>query len=167
MNCFQCGSACPSDAIFCGWCGTRFTVACGLCRTLNEAGNRFCKSCGQSLIAPASLDFLDSETVSANGQGSADAGGLQFSGPSSEGERRQVTVLFCDIVHSTRRAADIGPEAMHLLLNDFFKLGLAEVRRYEGVINNFLGDGSTKDWRRSTKLIPSFWRTGSAPFWRS
>jgi class 3 adenylate cyclase/tetratricopeptide (TPR) repeat protein len=52
-----------------------------------------------------------------------------------------VTVLFCDIVDSTRRAADIGPEAMHLLLSDFFNLGLAEVHRYEGVINNFLGDG--------------------------
>jgi class 3 adenylate cyclase len=141
MNCPQCGSACPSDANFCGRCGIRLTVACGLCRALNAASNRFCKSCGQSLIAPASLDFLASETVSADGEGPTDASGHQFSGRSSESERRQVTVLFCDIVDSTRRAADIGPEAMHLLLNDFFKLGLAEVHRYEGVINNFLGDG--------------------------
>jgi class 3 adenylate cyclase/tetratricopeptide (TPR) repeat protein len=141
MNCPQCGSAYQSDANFCGRCGARLTVVCGLCRTLNEAGHRFCKSCGQSLIAPVSLEFLASETISADGQGSTDASGLQFSGPSPEGEHRQVTVLFCDIVDSTRRAADIGPEAMHLLLNNFFKLGLAEVHRYEGVINNFLGDG--------------------------
>jgi len=141
MNCAKCGSAYPTDANFCGRCGTRLAAPCSLCGTLNEAGARFCKSCGQSLIAPASLEFLASGTVSADGQSSTDVSGLQFSGPSTESERRQVTVLFCDIVDSTKCAADIGPEAMHLLLNDFFKLGLAEVHRYEGVVNSFLGDG--------------------------
>jgi class 3 adenylate cyclase len=106
-------------------------VACALCRTPNEASNRFCKGCGQSLIAPTNASSLAAEPTAVNGA----------PGGSFDGERRQVTVIFCDIVDSTRRAADIGPEAMHLLLNDFFKLGLAEVHHYEGVVNNFLGDG--------------------------
>ena len=38
-------------------------------------------------------------------------------------------------------AEPIGPEAMHALLNRFFKLALQEVHRYEGTINQFLGDG--------------------------
>jgi class 3 adenylate cyclase/tetratricopeptide (TPR) repeat protein len=58
-----------------------------------------------------------------------------------EGERKQVTVLFCDLVGSTALADRLGPETMHVLLNRFFELALAEVHRYEGTINQFLGDG--------------------------
>jgi class 3 adenylate cyclase/tetratricopeptide (TPR) repeat protein len=58
-----------------------------------------------------------------------------------EGERKLVTVLFCDITNSTPLAARLGAEAMHTLLNRFFELALAEVHRYEGTINQFLGDG--------------------------
>jgi class 3 adenylate cyclase len=58
-----------------------------------------------------------------------------------EGERKQVTVLFCDLANSTPIAERIGPEAMHTLLNRFFELALGEVHRYEGTINQFLGDG--------------------------
>ena len=58
-----------------------------------------------------------------------------------EGERNQVTVLFCDWANSTTLAERLGPEAMHTLLNEFFALALGEVHRYEGTINQFLGDG--------------------------
>src|SRR5205807_8457541 len=58
-----------------------------------------------------------------------------------EGERKPVTVLFCDLANSTPLAEHLGPEAMHTLLNQFFELALAEVHRYEGTINQFLGDG--------------------------
>lgn len=58
-----------------------------------------------------------------------------------EGERKQVTVLFCDLANSTPLAEKLGPEAMHTLLNRFFELALNEVHRYEGTINQFLGDG--------------------------
>jgi class 3 adenylate cyclase/tetratricopeptide (TPR) repeat protein len=58
-----------------------------------------------------------------------------------EGERKQVTVLFCDLANSTPIAERIGPEAMHTLLHRFFELALNEVHRYEGTINQFLGDG--------------------------
>src|SRR5215472_4570229 len=58
-----------------------------------------------------------------------------------EGERKQVTVLFCDLANSTPLAERIGPEHMHTLLNRFFELALSEVHRYEGTINQFLGDG--------------------------
>src|SRR5678815_1221885 len=58
-----------------------------------------------------------------------------------EGERKQVTVLFCDIANSTALAERLGPEPMHALLNGFFSLALGEIHRYEGTINQFLGDG--------------------------
>jgi class 3 adenylate cyclase len=58
-----------------------------------------------------------------------------------EGERKQVTVLFCDLADSTPIAERLGPEHMHALLNRFFELALDAVHRYEGTINQFLGDG--------------------------
>ena len=58
-----------------------------------------------------------------------------------QGERKQVTVLFCDLANSTGLAEQLGPETMHLVLNQFFDLALSAVHRYEGTINQFLGDG--------------------------
>jgi class 3 adenylate cyclase len=58
-----------------------------------------------------------------------------------EGERKQVTVLFCDLTNSTVLAERLGPETMHTLLKQFFELVLGEVHRYEGTVNQFLGDG--------------------------
>ena len=58
-----------------------------------------------------------------------------------EGERKQVSVLFCDIVASSALAAELGPEEFHLVIDRFFRVALAEVHRYEGTVNQFLGDG--------------------------
>ncbi len=58
-----------------------------------------------------------------------------------EGERKQVTVLFCDLANSTGLAEALGPESMHTVLSQFFELALGAVHRYEGTINQFLGDG--------------------------
>ncbi|HVO45453.1 MAG TPA: AAA family ATPase [Steroidobacteraceae bacterium] len=58
-----------------------------------------------------------------------------------EGERKQVTVLFCDITNSTELAARVGAESMHVILHRFFEMALEEVHRFEGTVNQFLGDG--------------------------
>jgi class 3 adenylate cyclase len=58
-----------------------------------------------------------------------------------EGERKQVTVLFCDLAGSTTIAEQLGADTMHEVLQRFFELALAEVHRYEGTVNQFLGDG--------------------------
>jgi class 3 adenylate cyclase len=42
-----------------------------------------------------------------------------------QGERKQVTVLFCDLANSTGLAEQLGPERMHTVLNQFFELALA------------------------------------------
>jgi class 3 adenylate cyclase len=58
-----------------------------------------------------------------------------------EGERKQVTVLFCDLRNSTAIAEKIGAEAMHGLLSRFFELAMDDIHRYEGTVNQLLGDG--------------------------
>ena len=50
-------------------------------------------------------------------------------------------MLFCDIVRSSALAAELGPEEFHLVIDRFFRVALAEVHRYEGTVNQFLGDG--------------------------
>ena len=57
------------------------------------------------------------------------------------GERKHVTVLFCDLVDSTALADALGPEPMHVLLSDFFKIAVDCVHHFEGTVNQFLGDG--------------------------
>ena len=52
-----------------------------------------------------------------------------------------MSVLFCDIVRSPELAAQAGPEEYHRVVDRFFALALAEVHRYEGTVNQFLGDG--------------------------
>ena len=58
-----------------------------------------------------------------------------------QGERKQVTVLFYDLANNTGLAEQLGPETMHTVLNQFFELALGAIHRYEGTINQFLGDG--------------------------
>jgi class 3 adenylate cyclase len=58
-----------------------------------------------------------------------------------EGERKQVTVLFTDVSGFTSISEKLDPEDVHQLMNRAFELILGEVHRYEGTINQFLGDG--------------------------
>jgi class 3 adenylate cyclase len=58
-----------------------------------------------------------------------------------EGERKQVTVLFVDVSGFTSLSERLDPEVVHRLMTRAFELMLAEVHRYEGTVNQFLGDG--------------------------
>jgi len=58
-----------------------------------------------------------------------------------EGERKQVTVLFADIKGSTELIAGLGPEEARTLLDPALRLMMQAVHRYEGTVNQVLGDG--------------------------
>ncbi len=58
-----------------------------------------------------------------------------------EGERKQVTVLFCDLVDSSGLAQQVDPEAMHQVMDQVLRLLASAVHRYEGTVNQYLGDG--------------------------
>src|SRR2546426_1344445 len=58
-----------------------------------------------------------------------------------EGERKQVTVLFADIKDSTELIKDLDPEAAQQLLDPALHLMMDAVHRYEGTVNQVLGDG--------------------------
>jgi class 3 adenylate cyclase/tetratricopeptide (TPR) repeat protein len=93
---------------------------------------RYCPGCGRAVtaaLAPASYTprHISEQILAVRS--------------AVEGERKQVSVLFCDIVRSSALAAELGPEEFHLVIDRFFRAALAEVHRYEGTVNQFLGDG--------------------------
>ena len=61
--------------------------------------------------------------------------------PALEGERKQITVLFADIKDSTELIRDLDPEAAQQLLDPALHIMMDAVHRYEGTVNQVLGDG--------------------------
>jgi class 3 adenylate cyclase/tetratricopeptide (TPR) repeat protein len=57
------------------------------------------------------------------------------------GERKRVTVLFCDIAGSTEMADGLDPEEFREILDQYVEVGMQEVYRYEGIVNQLAGDG--------------------------
>ena len=58
-----------------------------------------------------------------------------------EGERKQVTVLFADLKGSTELIGGLDPEEARNLLDPAIHLMMEAVHRYEGTVNQVLGDG--------------------------
>jgi len=142
VDCLQCQAKNTSDALFCENCGSRLEVACPNCGGASRLGAKFCKKCGQQLpeAAPAS--------VTAGKFGSVEsytpkhlAEKILTSKSSLEGERKQVTVLFADMKGSMELLADRDPEEARKLLDPVIEHMMEAVHRYEGTVNNLMGDG--------------------------
>src|SRR5262245_12225389 len=58
-----------------------------------------------------------------------------------EGERKQVTVLFADLPGFMTVSEKLDPEEVHVIMDSTFEVIMNAVHRYEGMINQFLGDG--------------------------
>src|SRR5215475_7885601 len=137
MTCPRCQATCRDGVRFCESCGISLAETCPRCRAAVTPGASFCGTCGVSLAATQPDRFASPGSYTPAHL----AKSILTSRSALEGERKQVTVLFCDLANSTPLAELLGPESMYGLLNGFFELALAEVHRYEGTINQFLGDG--------------------------
>ena len=141
MQCPQCQQDNPADARFCNGCGARLQLACPSCHQVNPLGSRFCNGCGTQL-----------------GEQTAARGEPRFSSPGSytpkhlaeriltsksalEGERKQVTALFADLKGSIELLADRDPEEARKILDSVLKLMMKAFHRYEGTVNQVMGDG--------------------------
>jgi class 3 adenylate cyclase len=131
MRCSRCHAENPAGMRFCGQCAAPLGAACPSCGAANPPENRFCGNCAAPLDTYRSPGFAE-PALSAPSQAAA---------PAHSGEMKQVSVLFCDIVGSTALAERLGAEAMRDLVNRFLEVSIAEVRRYDGTVPQFAGDG--------------------------
>src|SRR5438094_2773822 len=117
------------------------TTSCLACGAAVAPGSRFCRAGGKAQPVPpaALLSPRFATPVAYTPRHLADR--ILNSRSALQGERKRVTVVFCDIVDSSTLAARLGDERMHGLLQRFFEVALDEIHRYEGTINQFLGDG--------------------------
>jgi len=137
LTCPRCQVRNRDGLRFCEHCGASLLGTCPQCNTPIIDGVSFCGSCGTPLALSPAARFASPGAYTPRYL----ADRILNSRSALEGERKQVTVLFCDLANSTPLAELLGPEAMHGLLDSFFDLALSEVHRYEGTINQFLGDG--------------------------
>src|SRR5690349_7185106 len=98
MNCQQCQQANPPNAKFCRECGVRLTMACPKCNALLETGQKFCNECGTRLTPPAEKSSAKGPDPYTHKKDVVEKSATFSSAP--EGERRQLTVMFCDLVGS-------------------------------------------------------------------
>jgi class 3 adenylate cyclase/tetratricopeptide (TPR) repeat protein len=112
---------------------------CSACSTELPAGAKFCLECGQPIEAqPPALSRL---TTPAAYTPKHLAEKILTSRAALEGERKQVTVLFVDLKGSTELIADLDPEEAQTLLDPALHIMMEAVHRYEGTVNQVLGDG--------------------------
>jgi class 3 adenylate cyclase/tetratricopeptide (TPR) repeat protein len=137
MQCPRCQHENPQGMKFCGECAAPLASICPSCGAANPPENKFCGQCAAPLRTTSTAKFAAPDSYTPKYL----AEKILTSKSALEGERKLVTVLFCDIANSTALAERVGPDAMHGLLDRFFEVALAEVHRYEGTINQFLGDG--------------------------
>jgi class 3 adenylate cyclase len=122
MRCSNCTSENPTGKKFCEDCGALLENRCSKCGTETTAGKRFCGECGAPLNTTAPADV-----------GRRDGG--------FTGERRHLTVLFCDLVDSSEIAAQLDPEEWREVVAGYQHAAAEAITRLGGHVAKYLGDG--------------------------
>ncbi|MGC5018163.1 adenylate/guanylate cyclase domain-containing protein [Micromonospora sp. DT47] len=113
LKCGHCSRAAGPDDRFCGGCGQALALGCSGCGHVNSPEANFCTNCGQPL--------RDHVTV-------------------MQEDRRQVSVLFIDIVDFTTYAERADPEQARSLQQAYFATVRKLVHQYGGVVEKYIGD---------------------------
>ncbi len=141
MQCPRCDHANEASAKFCEECAAPLVRACAQCGRPLSPTAKFCTECAHPVViaTPASpaQRFASPESYTPKHL----AQKILTSKSALEGERKQVSVLFVDASGFTALSERLDPEVIHGLMARAFELMLGEIHRYEGTVNQFLGDG--------------------------
>jgi class 3 adenylate cyclase len=120
-------------------CGARFAVACAQCGTQLPVGAKFCLECGKPTDSHGTEPARFASPQSYTPKHLAEK--ILTSKAAVEGERKQVTVLFAALKGSMELLADRDPEEARKLLDPVLEHMMEAVHRYEGTVNQVMGDG--------------------------
>ncbi len=143
MQCPQCQHENASDAKFCNQCAAPFAPVCSACGHENTADAKFCNQCGTSLTSYTPLPDFDQRDVQDSRQepSSIRVTASPAESPMPEAERRQLTVMFCDLVGSTPLAGQLDPEDLREVVRAYQECAAGVIQQYDGHIAQYLGDG--------------------------
>src|SRR6266446_7855419 len=123
MRCQNCSAENPQGAKFCIQCATPFSHRCQKCGFENPSEAKFCAQCAAPLDAAAPIRAKPEASDSLTG------------------ERRHLTLLFCDLVGSTEIASHLDPEQWREIVAGYHRAAAQAIERFGGHVAQYLGDG--------------------------
>src|SRR4030081_3063992 len=138
MKCLRCQHDNRPQAKFCEECAAPLARTCANCGAQLSPTAKFCSECAHpatEAAAPPRFGAPDAYTPKHLAEK------ILTSKSALEGERKQVTVLFADLKGSMELLADRDPEEARKLLDPVLERMMEAVHRYEGTVNQVMGDG--------------------------
>src|SRR4029079_19695308 len=124
MLCPTCSTRNSPESRYCSQCGSALTMMCSSCGRANDRKARFCSECGNKLRGDENGRPAQS-IPSASQQG-------------HPAERRQLTVMFCDLVGSTERSTRLDAEDLQEVIAAYHACVGPIVQRLDGHIAQYL-----------------------------
>ncbi|GAG25696.1 unnamed protein product, partial [marine sediment metagenome] len=148
MKCSKCQTENRDEAKFCLKCREKLEHTCPQCGRIMPLVAVFCDECGSDLAAPPStqappveLSFEEKlENIQRYLPGGLTEKILAQRGK-IEGERKQVTVLFCDTEGFSILSEKLGPEKVYSIMDEVFEMLIHKVNEFGGTVNKMTGDG--------------------------
>ena len=146
MKCPKCQTENPENLKFCGECGAKLEKICPHCNSSNPPQFKFCGECGHNLSLPSKpipkeLSF-DEKLAKIQRYLPKDlTQKILAQRDRIEGERKQVTVMFCDMEGFTSLTEKLGSEQMYSIMDEVYEILIHKVHDYEGTVNELTGDG--------------------------
>jgi class 3 adenylate cyclase/tetratricopeptide (TPR) repeat protein len=146
MKCPKCQTENPETRKFCSECGAKLLLICPQCGFENLPKDKFCGECDYNLTLstrpiPKELSF-DEKLAKIQRYLPKDlTQKILAQRDKIEGERKQVTVMFCDMEGFTSLTEKIGSEQMYSIMDEVYEILIHKVHDYEGTVNELTGDG--------------------------
>ena len=128
VECPSCRTDVPGGKRYCIKCGAAMLLTCSVCGSANAPEAQFCGDCGKPLTGRFAAPQL---------RPAADGG----SHPTPSAERRQLTVMFVDLVGSTALSAQLDPKDLREIFDNYHRCCTAEINRVGGFVAKYIGDG--------------------------
>jgi len=146
MKCPKCQFENPGRSKFCGGCGKQFDLTCPECGANNPVENKFCNECGHQLTSSPTtitqnLSFDEKLTKIQKYLPKGLTEKILSQKDRIEGERKQVTVMFCDMEGFTALSEKFGIEESYSIIDQVYEILIHKVHDYEGTVNELTGDG--------------------------
>ncbi len=146
MKCSKCQAENPEGMKFCVECGKKLEIICSKCGFSNSPTFKFCGECGHDLGLPSKpipkeLSFDEKLTKIQKYLPGGLTEKILAQRGRIEGERKQVTVLFCDMENFTPLVEKLGHEEAFILMDKVYEILIHKVHEFEGTVNDLSGDG--------------------------